>query len=420
MTKYSLFDIWDFDDDYIDDYLRDLGQNESNYDMKRVILAHDFDRRNLLEDDDLKILKNPNFIKMLMSKSLEETMYYLKLKIITDDFIIIRNLGQGHFGTTYLAKKRYQDNNNLFVLKEQNENSEYLHQEIEILSLLKRNCGTYIICYDRHNNYYNLLGKEKMYIITDYSDKFIGLDVYILQNIFCYKSIYLKDQQLNNLIDEYILIFTNLCKGLQLIHNVDVVHRDIKSANLLINPQNFDIKYIDFGLSIYRPRIDQKINQKNIGDVEYIDPSLSLKSYRSFEDYKQADLFSIGVVIFECLVGITHYKDLKNIIEKFDIMYNDEDENLNQDSLIDEYGLNSYDLFRKCYDWGLQDVDEGFQRVYNKEYDINEYFFQTPFSTTAMKSISQINQRIKEINIISEIQLDVLMSRDTIDRKIFC
>lgn len=420
MTKYSLFNIWKLNDNYIDNYLKQYDQEESDYVMKRISLALHFNEENLLEYEDSIILNNENFIKMVMSKSLEETIYYLKLKPVTDDFIIIRNLSQGHFGTTYLSRKRDQNIEKLFVLKEQNINSEYLYQEIEILSLLKDKCGISIICYDSHCNYYNLLGKEKSYIITDYSDNFIGLDTYILQNVFYYKSIYLKDENLENLIGNYILIFQNLCQGLKLIHESNIVHRDIKPANLLINPINFNIKYIDFGLSIFLPKINEKINQKNIGDIEYMDPSLSLKSYRSFEDYQQADLFSIGVVIFECLVGITHYKDLKNIVEKFDIMYNDEDESLNKESLIDEYGSDADDLYKLCYEWGSQDIDEGFQRVYNKKYDINDPLFKTPIYENAIECINQINQQIVKENNISEIKLNVLMSRNIGDKYYFC
>jgi len=44
-------------------------------------------------------------------------------------------------------------------------------------------------------------------------------------------------------------IARQMLMGLAHIHAANIVHCDIKAENVLINPETFDVKIIDFGLS---------------------------------------------------------------------------------------------------------------------------------------------------------------------------
>jgi serine/threonine protein kinase len=49
--------------------------------------------------------------------------------------------------------------------------------------------------------------------------------------------------------DESRSIFSQLCMGLEYMHNLDIVHRDIKLENVLFDPER-NAKLIDFGFSV--------------------------------------------------------------------------------------------------------------------------------------------------------------------------
>ncbi|EGG19360.1 protein kinase [Cavenderia fasciculata] len=87
--------------------------------------------------------------------------------------------------------------------------------------------------------------------------------------------------------------------GVNCLHNTGLVHRDIKSHNLLIN-SNFDLKVADLGLT--KPA-DIQTNGNLKGTMAYCAPELY-----SGEQYKPScDIYSMGVVLWEivnrCIMG---------------------------------------------------------------------------------------------------------------------
>jgi serine/threonine protein kinase len=53
-----------------------------------------------------------------------------------------------------------------------------------------------------------------------------------------------------------ITIFSNLCKGMQILHHLGVAHRDIKPGNILVHPSG-NIKYIDLFKNFHKPKINE-------------------------------------------------------------------------------------------------------------------------------------------------------------------
>ncbi|GKB18614.1 kinase-like domain, phloem protein 2-like protein [Tanacetum coccineum] len=87
-----------------------------------------------------------------------------------------------------------------------------------------------------------------------------------------------------------------------------IIHRDVKSANILLG-ENWEAKISDFGLSLILPP-DQDTDTFDIneiaGTITYIDPEY-LKSGRLST---KSDIYSFGVVLFEILTGRMAYDSI--------------------------------------------------------------------------------------------------------------
>ncbi|KAJ0745652.1 putative protein kinase RLK-Pelle-CR4L family [Helianthus annuus] len=84
-----------------------------------------------------------------------------------------------------------------------------------------------------------------------------------------------------------------------------VIHRDIKSANILLN-DGWKAKLADFGLSLISPlthEIDYIIDHA-CGTEGYLDPLYREKGFLTLE----SDIYSFGIVLFEMLCGRSTYE----------------------------------------------------------------------------------------------------------------
>ena len=91
--------------------------------------------------------------------------------------------------------------------------------------------------------------------------------------------------------------------GLDYAHNQGVIHRDIKPANLLYNPKTGSVKISDFGVA----RMTDNNKTKTgivLGTPMYMSPEqLSAEDLTGL-----SDLFSLGVTLYELLVGEVPFK----------------------------------------------------------------------------------------------------------------
>ncbi|OUL32137.1 ATP-binding sensor histidine kinase [Nostoc sp. 106C] len=82
-----------------------------------------------------------------------------------------------------------------------------------------------------------------------------------------------------------------------------IIHKDIKPANILINPDTQQVKLIDFSLASLLPRETQEIYSPNVleGTLAYVSPEQTGRMNRGI-DYR-SDFYSLGVTFFELLTG---------------------------------------------------------------------------------------------------------------------
>jgi len=106
-----------------------------------------------------------------------------------------------------------------------------------------------------------------------------------------------------------IFIISQLCNALDYLHQNLILHRDFNINNILINPENYSIKIIDFGLS-----------RRCFAEEELISPQGNLNyrlplSYKFLKNPFMADIWNYLIVFLSVVLQkkFTTKKILKRI-----------------------------------------------------------------------------------------------------------
>lgn len=127
-------------------------------------------------------------------------------------------------------------------------------------------------------------GDKLQYIVMEYIDG-ITLKEYIEQQ----KVINWK---------EALHFTTQILRALQHAHDKGIVHRDVKPQNIMLL-QNGNIKVADFGIARFSRNETRTMTESAIGSVHYISPEQA----RGEITDEKADIYSVGVVLYEMLTG---------------------------------------------------------------------------------------------------------------------
>ncbi|MEH1857664.1 MAG: ATP-binding sensor histidine kinase [Nostoc sp.] len=104
-------------------------------------------------------------------------------------------------------------------------------------------------------------------------------------------------------LQEFLEIAIALCNTLDILYRDRIIHKDIKPANILINPETKQIKLIDFSIASLLLRETQILINPNVleGTLAYISPEQTGRMNRGI-DYR-TDFYSVGVTFYELLTG---------------------------------------------------------------------------------------------------------------------
>ncbi|MEG4996207.1 trifunctional serine/threonine-protein kinase/ATP-binding protein/sensor histidine kinase [Microcoleus sp. B4-D4] len=104
-------------------------------------------------------------------------------------------------------------------------------------------------------------------------------------------------------VNEFLPIAIQIANSLDGLYRHHVIHKDLKPANILINPTSKEVKLIDFSIASLLPRETQEIHNPNVleGTLPYISPEQTGRMNRGI-DYR-TDFYSLGVTFYELLTG---------------------------------------------------------------------------------------------------------------------
>jgi non-specific serine/threonine protein kinase/serine/threonine-protein kinase len=108
--------------------------------------------------------------------------------------------------------------------------------------------------------------------------------------------------------DERLKLFMQVCEGVQHAHQKGIIHRDIKPSNILVEVRDGNAvpKIIDFGVA---KATEHRLTERTlftelgqlVGTPEYMSPEQAEMTHQDIDT--RTDVYSLGVVLYELLVG---------------------------------------------------------------------------------------------------------------------
>ncbi len=246
--------------------------------------------------------------KLMVKEILNETKdgrdveinFFDSTYVISERYELVEELGRGGAGIVYLARDKILDRHvavkelkKISSVKDEDKIKEFFKEARLLAKLNHQNIvQLYDILKDDLGN-----GERRYFIIMEYID----------------------GSSLEDMIKEMspmklkfaIPIILQVLDGLYFAHRKDIIHMDIKPANILITYGENTPKITDFGIakamfSLFNP--DDKFR----GTPKYVSPEVILGKTIDV----RADIYSLGVTFFEMLTGeIPYSKNVKSVKE---------------------------------------------------------------------------------------------------------
>ena len=216
------------------------------------------------------------------------------------DFVIIKEIGQGSFGSVFLVEKEKTKKN--YALKVINKDFLSRTQRTEE-ALIER----LILSKCKHPSIVRLSlsfqTKHKLFFVMEYCQN-KDLDE-LLRKFGTFEP------------DLALQIICELVNVLDYLHNtMEISHNDLKPSNILLD-SNFHIKLIDFSTAKVKDKIfdkskgdfiisDESVSKDIIGTAEFISPEMV---NQKITDYRTNDIWALGIIIYMLFNGESPFKD---------------------------------------------------------------------------------------------------------------
>ena len=101
--------------------------------------------------------------------------------------------------------------------------------------------------------------------------------------------------------EEGFEVSIQLTKGLQAVHDVGIIHRDLKSSNVMVDAKGL-VRLMDFGIA-KRWIADGQITGTMVGQIMGTPEYMSPEQARGHPVDFRGDIYSLGIVLFEIFTG---------------------------------------------------------------------------------------------------------------------
>ncbi|CAL0308277.1 unnamed protein product [Lupinus luteus] len=206
-----------------------------------------------------------------------------ELEEATDNFNPSREIGEGGFGTVY--KGELKDGRVVAVKRHFESNFKRVQQfmnEVEILAKLRhKNLVTLYGCTSRHS--------RELLLVYEFISNGTVAD-------------HLHGNRANSNFVSWpvrLNIAIETAEALAFLHASDVIHRDVKSNNILLDDK-FRVKVADFGLSRLFPNDATHVSTAPQGTPGYVDPEY----YQCYQLNDKSDVYSFGVLLVELISSL--------------------------------------------------------------------------------------------------------------------
>jgi serine/threonine protein kinase len=102
-------------------------------------------------------------------------------------------------------------------------------------------------------------------------------------------------------LDDAKTLVVHTCKALQKAHGAGYIHRDLKPENIFLcdEDEGFSVKILDFGLAKETGGMQMTGAGQLLGTPDYMSPEQA----RGREVDFRTDVYSLGVILYQCLTG---------------------------------------------------------------------------------------------------------------------
>lgn len=212
--------------------------------------------------------------------------YKEPVRLSPSDFEFVKKIDEGESGEVFLSKNK--ETNAFCIVKKINKKKtidkrhvDHIHNELHILSSI-----SHPLLLDTHGFFQD---SRYLSIVTEFIP---GGQVY---------------SRLNNLkrlpVSHSQFYSANVILCFEYLHSHSIIYRDLKPENLLITADGY-LKLVDFGFA----KVVKGRTFTFCGTPEYVSPEIILNKGQG----KGVDWWTLGILMFEFLTGVTPFKDKEN------------------------------------------------------------------------------------------------------------
>ncbi|KAF3935364.1 hypothetical protein ABW19_dt0210522 [Dactylella cylindrospora] len=221
---------------------------------------------------------------------------------LADSFILGTELGHGAFGKVY---KAYDKKNNRYVAIKMVDTDEFTDN----LNEIRREITAMSACNHKNivRHYMSFLKDTYLWIVME----FVGAGS--LQD-------HLRVPNRLGIYERFVkIIVKEVATGLAYMHSSNVIHRDLKAANILLDTDG-TVKLGDFGVSTNLSN-RKSLRDSFVGTLHFVAPEVWVGAYSEAGGYdNRVDVWSLGITAIELSQGEPPYANVKHIREIGDII----------------------------------------------------------------------------------------------------